>query len=98
MKRGEKVICLDAGRCSCPLLPPERRRLPPLIKGNVYVVASIGEVLYGSIVNLIGVDPSPHLGFAPERFRLLSEIKGIKAVREHISGVRLPQERKAIEV
>jgi hypothetical protein len=44
------------------------------------------------------VDIKPRLGDIKQRLNEGIEVKGIKAVRETISGVRAPVERKAIEV
>ena len=44
------------------------------------------------------VNISPRLGDIKAALNEGREIKGITAVREHVSGVRLPAERKAIEV
>ncbi len=75
MKTGDKVVCINVGRCWCPQLRSDNRKMPPLKLNAVYVVKGTGVVPYGNIVNLVGVDPSPHLGFHPDRFILLSEMK-----------------------
>lgn len=77
MKPGDKVVCVDT-------YPNWRSRLlPPISKGCVYVVESVGEVKLGSIVNLIGVSAYPHRGFNPERFRLLTEMKSETKNKNH---------------
>ena len=75
MKPGDKIVCVNLKPCWNNPIPRAGRLVPPLMLNQVYVVESVGRVLYGDIVNVIGVDPSPHRGFHPDRFRLLSEMK-----------------------
>ncbi len=76
MDTGQKVICIDAGANNT---FPEYQS--PLIKDNVYVVRAVVPLRSGKIgIQLIGVALPPawtNQSFAPERFRLLDELKAL---------------------
>ena len=85
------MVCVDVRPCWNNPAPKEGRLIPPLILNQVYVVSSLGSVPYGDIVNLIGVNPAPHLGFHPKRFRLLSEIRSLARKAKSFSVVNHQQ-------